>query len=254
MCGELLGLAGRDGRHDGSSPRVRGTHGDAEDRALAPRFIPACAGNSSAPSSPRNSPAVHPRVCGELVQTASGTPRSGGSSPRVRGTPLPRLLDQPALQVHPRVCGELGGQRQFVAVADGSSPRVRGTPAAAGRRGGRPRFIPACAGNSWSTASSTRSAAVHPRVCGELHVAPALDPLLAGSSPRVRGTPRFLPRERQQRRFIPACAGNSGLNQVIDWLNTVHPRVCGELSGGARAARPGDGSSPRVRGTRCRLP
>ena len=49
----------------GSSPRVRGTRGPQPHRAGGHRFIPACAGNASAPSTSPCLGPVHPRVCGE---------------------------------------------------------------------------------------------------------------------------------------------------------------------------------------------
>ena len=92
-----------------------------------------------------------------------------------------------------------------------SSPRVRGTL----RRNVRPqhsqRFIPACAGNTWTGLDSNQ----------ESH----------GSSPRVRGTLfrglilRFLSR------FIPACAGNTLTHLNVSKIPSVHPRVCGEHKG-----------------------
>ena len=91
------------------------------------------------------------------------------------------------------------------------------------------RFIPACAGNSRSATAGRRTAAVHPRVCGELR---ALKPgayLVAGSSPRVRGT--------RLRLALRLCSCS------------VHPRVCGELSTSCLLRVADAGSSPRVRGT-----
>ena len=92
---------------------------------------------------------------------------------------------------------------------NGSSPRVRGTPddVAAGRR--RHRFIPACAGNSCMASLSALLMAVHPRVCGELFGESDYVVDDDGSSPRVRGTLGGILSNQQQRRFIPACAGNS---------------------------------------------
>ena len=91
------------------------------------------------------------------------------------------------------------------------------------------RFIPACAGNSVRGLGSRRRIPVHPRVCGELASTVGEAQQNAGSSPRVRGTP---PRQRgadRHRRFIPACAGNSGATATARASTAVHPRVCGEL-------------------------
>ena len=156
---------------------------------------------------------------------------SGGSSPRVRGTPrphragLPRrrfrfipacagnafrsATSSPAASVHPRVCGERKMMRSFNSMPRGSSPRVRGT---LDRRAGLDvgdRFIPACAGNARWPLTIASPAAVHPRVCGERSVAHRQGRLDAGSSPRVRGTPPASSIYSPSARFIPACAGNA---------------------------------------------
>ena len=271
VCGELQRAPCSTRIAFGSSPRVRGTPTRALRSRRLPRFIPACAGNSARP--------------GHRSQVGVG------SSPRVRGTPvqLPRLAriqrfipacagnsgtrraNRMASAVHPRVCGELG-QREFAGETDGgSSPRVRGT-----LRSGRGvallcRFIPACAGNSWSRRP--------------------VKSCTSGSSPRVRGTLAHHEQPFAQLRFIPACAGNSdaqasvatqvrgssprvrGTRRIATCrprATAVHPRVCGELllrrreqdsysrfipacagnSGQTIASsRCTRGSSPRVRGT-----
>ena len=90
------------------------------------RFIPACAGNTSASAASDPALAVHPRVCGEYGFTPDNEALFGGSSPRVRGTQGAACGNQsgdrfiPACAgntnrsttaarrcaVHPRVCGE----------------------------------------------------------------------------------------------------------------------------------------------------
>ena len=93
----------------------------------------------------------------------------------------------------------------------------------------------------------------------------------AGSSPRVRGTQKAAKNDLRQRRFIPACAGNTSIVGVAGQGPAVHPRVCGEhpnvtrptvavrgvhprVCGEHERQREEDwipaGSSPRVRGTR----
>ena len=91
----------------------------------------------------------------------------------------------------------------------GSSPRVRGTRDALAIDLAGSRFIPARAGNSALAELAACLTAVHPRACGELPGTLAHCARYCGSSPRVRGTPRFdLPLEHIDR-FIPARAGNS---------------------------------------------
>ena len=171
-----------------------------------------------------------------------------GSSPRVRGTHRRQLTRQrhprfipacagntetdPAVAfitpVHPRVCGEHGGTWANGDSMTGSSPRVRGTPVGEVLSPPSVRFIPACAGNTGIPPSQTAAIPVHPRVCGE-HTAAETSPApLAGSSPRVRGTPTKSMEVYWAQRFIPACAGNTPAAQAGRVRMPVHPRVCGE--------------------------
>ena len=195
-----------------------------------------------------NSPAVHPRVCGEHVDSTALFPRPDGSSPRVRGTRrrqkrlasarrfIPacagntfctRHLERERT-VHPRVCGEHSwkGRRRFR--DDGSSPRVRGTPLRSPYRAAIRRFIPACAGNTSAGGCQRNRSAVHPRVCGEHIGALILFAWTGGSSPRVRGTRQMGCRLIRKGRFIPACAGNTASTLTAARNMSVHPRVCGE--------------------------
>ena len=193
------------------------------------RFIPACAGNTQAPSLRRPQISVHPRVCGEHSFSSSRNIWTAGSSPRVRGTRrrhCRRRVDWrfiPACAgnthefeirhrrptVHPRVCGEHVGHDQLQA-ADF-------------------RFIPACAGNTPKATAARARTTVHPRVCGEHAI--------------VAHNNRHAPR------FIPACAGNTTAVTKIFFTAAVHPRVCGEHLARASCGIFIGGSSPRVRGT-----
>ena len=174
--------------------------------------------------------------------------RSRGSSPRVRGTGASQHVDRRCLRfipacagnrssqyvsmmsiaVHPRVCGEQAKSPAHYYQALGSSPRVRGTGDCGRGRGGRVRFIPACAGNSIGRDCHLGWSPVHPRVCGEQPRLALFGDASSGSSPRVRGTvEREVNRARSQR-FIPACAGNSVVVGGQCDRGAVHPRVCGE--------------------------
>ena len=232
VCGELFGGSFIEGARYGSSPRVRGTPAGGAGGGRAVRFIPACAGNSSAPPASKVGKPVHPRVCGELEPLWRLSAAGNGSSPRVRGTRYgarpwriwPRFIPACAGNSKSKVC--------MLTLLDGSSPRVRGThdPRAEWQR--RERFIPACAGNSAFRTRWRCRRTVHPRVCGELEVSHRFRVQFHGSSPRVRGT-------RPARR-------------ATAWTPAVHPRVCGELEGVTGRALALGGSSPRVRGTRAR--
>ena len=174
-------------RHDGSSPRVRGTHDEDNGWAGINRFIPACAGNASGRNVGRRRRPVHPRVCGERQDKMIADAGPAGSSPRVRGT-------------HDEDNGWAGINR----------------------------FIPACAGNAPGVNQYLNQKAVHPRVCGERVNAVVSAPDEAGSSPRVRGTRGQSGGVLNNRRFIPACAGNAWATSRAAEPPSVHPRVCGE--------------------------
>ena len=212
------------------------------------RFIPAGAGNGADCSLCSVLATVHPRGCGERYLTMALYIHPSGSSPRVRGTEAVKTmmahgmrfipagagngrfqqLQQGGDTVHPRGCGERRVRRLSVCVVVGSSPRVRGT--AVGLPSGLSivRFIPAGAGNGCTGRRCTNPTPVHPRGCGERDYRLPSAAVCVGSSPRVRGTEQQHLEQRQNRRFIPAGAGN-GLWCCMG-CNTcpVHPRGCGE--------------------------
>ena len=174
---------------------------------------------------------------------------------------------------HPRACGELGSCPVHPPNNSGSSPRMRGTLLRGRRRPDDLRIIPAHAGNSPRIPARKRLASDHPRACGELGAdTPATCPWsdhpracgelehveeqlsrVAGSSPRMRGTRPRAGRVRFRGRIIPAHAGNSPTDSPCGAWTADHPRACGELSGYAVYVVDDDGSSPRMRGTHCRL-
>ena len=187
VCGEQAGLQLICAGDIGSSPRVRGTDLKFPSSFFYPRFIPACAGNSTDHVKYGVRAAVHPRVCGEQSRCSCGFCCRNGSSPRVRGTGrehftlwvhsrfIPAcagnrnivLPPGTSVSVHPRVCGEQSLTTFCNSAGNGSSPRVRGTADAAAYLFSWPRFIPACAGNRSEGHRMTTRGTVHPRVCGE---------------------------------------------------------------------------------------
>ena len=150
---------------------------------------------------------------------------------------------------HPHVCGEhlrLIRKRRFWT---GSSPRMRGTQ----ERQRQPTYpiglIPTYAGNTGLVGTSEQPRGAHPHVCGEHGVRWQHRPPRQGSSPRMRGTPRFLPRCARSRGLIPTYAGNT---QNYPWWPSyrwAHPHVCGEHCGSPVLVDLLGGSSPRMRGT-----
>jgi hypothetical protein len=171
----------------GSSPLARGTLVGANGSPETFRFIPARAGNTAHASGHRKPMAVHPRSRGEHARRNPRRPRTGGSSPLARGTPVdvhvaaglgrfiparagntrPDRRDARPVPVHPRSRGEHIAPRSSPAATNGSSPLARGTPLKARRTGKTPRFIPARAGNTTIRARAIRTRTVHPRSRGE---------------------------------------------------------------------------------------
>ena len=210
MRGEHFDLHVAQRREVGSSPHARGTPEHRGCERAQRRFIPACAGNT--------------KVGGVR------SPKSSGSSPHARGT---RLQDQgddrvgrfiPAcagntsigsaqplgFSVHPRMRGEHRGIAGHHLAFRGSSPHARGT---------RPSIREARAFLS-----------VHPRMRGE-HISPSCPERdCGGSSPHARGTPKSARSMMASWRFIPACAGNTQLLDMIASARAVHPRMRGEHS------------------------
>ena len=89
----------------------------------------------------------------------------------------------------------------------------------------------------------------HPRVCGEHSVVPLALESSAGSSPRMRGTPRYHRCPGIADGIIPAYAGNTIPPVSTPAARRDHPRVCGEHISRNMTSLLTWGSSPRMRGT-----
>ena len=111
------------------------------------------------------------------------------------------------------------------------------------------RFIPAPAGNRIQSQSAKTGTTVHPRACGEQHLAAVFLDSAVGSSPRLRGTVNGGGQLKVGQRFIPAPAGNSNPLCALAAQDPVHPRACGEQDKRPCFTGPCPGSSPRLRGT-----
>ena len=133
---------------------------------------------------------VHPRLRGELLNGAPLSQDQGGSSPLTRGTQktaaegcrnkrfIPayagnsegRISRARPFAVHPRLRGELRFSPSKCGSGCGSSPLTRGTPGKLRSTDPQTRFIPAYAGNSFSSEIRWSSETVHPRLRGELRL------------------------------------------------------------------------------------
>ena len=89
----------------GSSPRVRGTQASLCGYQVDPGIIPACAGNTNCSTVCKRASRDHPRVCGEHGSSVAPFARYGGSSPRVRGTHAPLVLDTDTTGIIPACAG-----------------------------------------------------------------------------------------------------------------------------------------------------
>ena len=73
--------------------------------------------------------------------------------------------------------------------------------------------------------------------------------IIAGSPPRMRGTPDRPILHFLELRITPAHAGNTEINGDVTKLDEDHPRACGEHRRRPSAPLPSLGSPPRMRGT-----
>ena len=208
---------------------MRGTLAVRDRAPMVEGIIPAYAGNTWLWRGRALTDRDHPRVCGEHSHSTQNAAMGTGSSPRMRGTQharfdvscrhgiIPAYAGNTGLirgprhhrRDHPRVCGEHAVPVTCNDPSLGSSPRMRGTRALQTRRMGAVGIIPAYAGNTGGSPTARSPRRDHPRVCGE-HFRPLADmSIIAGSSPRMRGTPRSSPTAMAKDGIIPAYAGNT---------------------------------------------
>ena len=193
---------------EGPSPRVRGSRRSRLGIGAGRGTIPACAGE---PYRRQTNPLAigdHPRVCGGAAITSAWLMTFRGPSPRVRGSlglvakvrqaegtipacagePCPLRISRGARRDHPRVCGGAEAGVTLIRDGRGPSPRVRGSLGGGLKRGVDVGTIPACAGEPRCRRPSARAAGDHPRVCGGARRQADCARLVAGPSPRVRGS------------------------------------------------------------------
>ena len=91
----------------------------------------------------------------------------------------------------------------------GTSPRMRGKPLLESHFAKINRNIPAHAGKTGSSSQPPATGAEHPRACGENFENLARLYHIIGTSPRMRGKPRFSGSQGKGVRNIPAHAGKT---------------------------------------------
>ncbi len=130
----------------------------------------------------------------------------------------------------------------------GLSPLTRGTPHRTSTPPIKNRFIPACAGNTISTATLC-SRSVYPRSRGEHELGQRVVNPARGLSPLARGTRALATHCTDTQRFIPARAGNTPAFHQAPGRGSVYPRSRGEHIAGVACAKNSHGLSPLARGT-----
>ena len=189
-------------------------------------------------------------MCGEHRSIVGIGVACQGSSPHVRGarkdSPLRRchsgiipacagstrciLITMWNRWDHPRMCGEHDFQPFVISFGLGSSPHVRGARFPNGGRVPLAGIIPACAGSTIPARTTPKLRWDHPRMCGEHPIAWIVRPFVVGSSPHVRGAPKYDLATSIMTGIIPACAGSTSPLVLQPDVSRDHPRMCGEHS------------------------
>ena len=254
----------------GSSPLTRGKQGEDLDHAASSGLIPAHAGKTSAPTRSYSEAGAHPRSRGENTRLRAARTVSAGSSPLTRGKHLPqpgrtapqRLIpahagktDVPSTaatpsRAHPRSRGENSPTGGATVSSEGSSPLTRGKLYPSVQFRALRGLIPAHAGKTRSTASSTRSPPAHPRSRGENRCACLGVRVVPGSSPLTRGKRELFGADAERRGLIPAHAGKTVEGGAHEVRLPAHPRSRGENGATMDKIVALVGSSPLTRGKR----
>ena len=267
-CGANRRPRHRRSNSSGSSPRVRGKPRRTQRARRARRIIPARAGQTYRMDTITGRQSDHPRACGANPGLEGPRAWYYGSSPRVRGKPMPvtnvdwetRIIPARAGQTqsvnghhdysqdHPRACGANGFVPAFSGVTSGSSPRVRGKQQCGGDFGRARRIIPARAGQTRIGTMPSPAYPDHPRACGANVCRLSGGVCVIGSSPRVRGKPSKGVPSALGDRIIPARAGQTICCDCCHTGEPDHPRACGANRKNCPNFDVATGSSPRVRG------
>ena len=219
---------GRPGKvRKGLSPRLRGHPNASTVNPRSLRSIPALAGPPFTPVVKTLSKRVYPRACGATVSAEAVFSMIGGLSPRLRGHPLRRALDEPALgsipalagpphgeadrgrsgRVYPRACGATRKVRHRAALQRGLSPRLRGHRKQISLDPMPDGSIPALAGPPPTTSCLAMNTRVYPRACGATRAPRPTESAEKGLSPRLRGHHIHHTPPLTGRGSIPALAG-----------------------------------------------
>ncbi len=152
---------------NGSSPRARGAGAISAMNGIEPSVHPRVRGEqTTSPTSHTSQAGSSPRARGAETYLASNMHR-GRFIPACAGSRATAVSTKRSTAVHPRVRGEQFALRSALERDRGSSPRARGAGPLSVAVLSPLRFIPACAGSSYSGTHGHCGPAVHPRVRGE---------------------------------------------------------------------------------------
>ena len=222
-----------------SSPRVRGIRLIQVCIFLRDRFIPAHTGDTKGTKRMNSGWTVHPRAHGGYVMARTAIPEPDGSSPRTRGIRdalrhwgdggrfIPAHTGDTLLTTYGLTTDFLTLLKPPFLIENldycccGSCPRLRWR--LHNKDGWRVAvwFIPAYAGDTIPSRIHRFPLPVHPRVYGGHITSRDLNANPWSSSPRVRG------RQANDKRFIPAGAGDTMKPKTVSNPRPVHPRQHG---------------------------
>ena len=168
--------------------------------------------------------------------------------PAYAGSTVPPALRRRAQRDHPRIRGEhppSDGRRRG---RGGSSPHTRGALMRLLADEDAVGIIPAYAGSTDFSPSTSGAAADHPRIRGEHHPRHVGEGAQVGSSPHTRGARARRRSGPARRGIIPAYAGSTFRRRRRWCCWRDHPRIRGEHGLHQERPRGPGGSSPHTRG------
>ena len=214
----------------------------------------------------------HPHACGDKFDRNDLLAVVSGSSPRVWGQAdlrhyrvhhrgiIPTRVGtssvfdvlQLLIEDHPHACGDKCSLPPNNRLCSGSSPRVWGQVIINAQRISPPRIIPTRVGTSRSPQCFIFVKRDHPHACGDKLTDRLATLLPQGSSPRVWGHARCLPRRVGRTRIIPTRVGTRVETVLGGSFSWDHPHACGDKQGLKPYHGEPEGSSPRVWGQETR--
>ena len=170
-----------------------------------------------------------PLTRGKRQERASGDPGAGLIPAHAGKTPRARTR-RACPGAHPRSRRENTPSHHASRLICGSSPLMRGKHHGRHGRYLRRGLIPTHAGKTGFRSCVRSSRPTHPRSCGENVVCFCAPSAVQGSSPLMRGKPRWRCRGHPVHRLIPAHAGKTSLHYASRAMYRVHPHSRGENS------------------------